>query len=151
MMKKILVALVLAVAVPVGMMTVTRFAFVPAAQAFSIKKVVKRAGRGARNIGRGVRRDAKKVGRGAKTYVKAQGWAAKKFGKAAGRGAKKVGRGVKKYGEAQVWAAKKAGKAIGRGARKVGRKAGKGACYVVRGCTGRIGDPVGPKIRDHRT
>ena len=64
MMKKLLVAMVMAVAVPVGMTTVTGFAFVPEAQAFSIKKGLKKVGRGAKKVGKGAWKVAKCVAKG---------------------------------------------------------------------------------------
>jgi len=136
MMKKLLVALVMAVAVPVGMTAVTGVEFVPEAQAINIKKGLKKIGRG-----------AKKVGRGVKTYGEAQVWAAKKAGKAIGRGARKVGRkawrkpAIKQFFKDNGRFYRGAGKAIGRTAKCFG---------VPTSCRGRIGDPVGPKISDHR-
>ena len=110
MLKKFVVALVMAFALP-GMTTVATFTFVPEAQAFSFKKAVKKVGRSAKKAGKFVRHVAKVDGRFYRDKV---------------------------------------GKPIGRFAKKAGRKAGKGACFAVGGCSGTIGDPIGPKIRDHR-
>ena len=96
-MKKLLVALVMAVAVPVGMTTVTSFTFVPEAQAFSFKNAVKKVGRavkkGGKAVGRGTKRAGKAVGRGAKKAGKYVGRGAKKTGKAVWKGAKCIAKG----------------------------------------------------------
>ena len=63
MLKKLLVALVLGFAVPGGVTAVASFAFVPEAQAWSLKKAVKKVGRAAKKSGKAVGRNAKRNGK----------------------------------------------------------------------------------------
>ena len=93
MMKKLLVALVMAVAVAVGTTAVTGFAFVPEAQAFSFKKAVKKAGRGIKktvnDVGHGRKKLSKSVLRGGRKLKKS----------VKGTAFRKVYKGVKKQAE----------------------------------------------------
>lgn len=127
--------------------------FVSEAQAFSLKKTVKKVGKGAKKVGKAVGNEAKRVGKSAARDVK-------RNAKAVGRGTKKVGRGAKNYVDKNVsvrqfgrdWA--KVGKGAWRGAKKGAKKAGRAvgdtAKCVAKGGCGRIGRPPGPQIRDHR-
>ena len=117
-MKKLLVVLLMAIAVA-GMTTVTSLAFVPEAQAFSIKKAAKKVGRAVkknRNVGRVSKVVGKAAGRGAKKAGKVVKRVARVNGKAVVRGATKAGKAVKRVargnGKAVVRVAKKAGKSV---------------------------------------
>ena len=134
MLKKLLIPLVMAFAVP-GVATVTNVAFVPEAQAWSLKNAVKKVGRGikkgAKAVGRGTKRGAKAVGRGTKRGAKAVGRGTKRGAKAAWRGtkrgAKAVGRGTKRGAKAVGRGTKRGAKAVWRGAKCIA----KGGCATI--------------------
>ncbi|MHA1538474.1 MAG: hypothetical protein ACTSUD_13050 [Alphaproteobacteria bacterium] len=74
MLKKIFVALVMAIAVPVGMTSVTSIELVPEAQAWGLKSIAKKAGKG---IKKGAKVAGRKVKKHSVRFVKNTGRAAK--------------------------------------------------------------------------
>ncbi len=115
-MKKLLVALVMAVAVPVGMTAVTGVEFVPEAQALGVPKFVKKAGKGIKKGAKWVKRTARKGGKKIKGGAKkvflgdAVGKAMSRYGRKTGRIAKRGGRAFKRN---YVKGAKSIGRAKG--------------------------------------